>query len=145
MLSGLHWQAAGGGGEERMWNSIRVENAPSIIRRFQFNFLLPFVCWFVKSPVSVSSDKTRSASSSESGSADVGSCSTECERARRQKKNGLNYLGELWLRLQWHSSRIDKGMIGLSNTFLAYLPTWLFMCHNGKTRADNSLRHPEVE
>lgn len=75
MLSGLR--------QEREEEKTKVENSIRIWMHHQlFQFpisisysFLPFVCWFVKSPVSVSRDSTKSASSSESGSTDVGSCS----------------------------------------------------------------------
>lgn len=82
----VEWSASETKKKSRKFNL--SQNAPSIISISQFNFpvqfpLLPFVCWFVKSPVSVSKDSTKSASSSESGSADVGSCSVEFEREEK--------------------------------------------------------------
>lgn len=77
MLNGLCQESW----EGKKWKIQLESDAASIISFPQFNFLLPFVCWFVKSPVSVSKDKTRSASSSESGSDDVGSCSRWWDKA----------------------------------------------------------------
>lgn len=55
-------------------------------------FPSPFVCWFVKSPVSVSKDKTRSASgSSESGSDDVGGCSVEKPKQKIEAKGNYDW------------------------------------------------------
>lgn len=70
---------------------------------FPVGFPLPFVCWFVRSPASVSKDRTRSASSSESGSDDVGFCSAE-----QRRENGLR-TGKLWLKYQWHRQRGWQG------------------------------------
>lgn len=81
---------------------------------------LPLVCWFVKSPVSVSKDKTRSASSSESGSDDVGSCSVYISK-QKNGKNGLNYRGNY----DWNINGIARGLtwewLDYRRTFLAFI------------------------
>lgn len=83
--------------------------------------VLPLVCWFVKSPVSVSRDKTRSASSSESGSGDVGSCSVGHQTKKSKRFNDR----KLWLKYQWQRQRVDKGLIGLSHRLFTYVDlTW---------------------
>lgn len=119
------WMVCVGGGRNGREMQIQLESECTInyfISPIQFP--LPFVCWFVKSPVSVSKDKTKSASSSESGSDDVGSCSVSAIKKGGETKGGSEKVfakGKYDWNINDAGQRVDKGLIGLSDIFLAYL------------------------